>query len=149
MKGVVLVKDWSLENFEEANTMVEQTMGGTREELWLKDRVTPRGRSTEAEPGYLEEPAERRDRRTRATSQAWKPKVERLARVPEAEPGIRLTRATMEPARTTGKPEEGRSLVKPKGWRVEAKPETRKSVAEAERRPTEVCPDVRGSPEES
>ncbi len=35
-----------------------------------------------------------------------------------------------------GKPEEGRSTVKPKGWRVE-------------RRLTEVCPDVRGSPEES
>lgn len=55
----------------------------------------------------------------------------------------------MEQVRTTGKPDEGRILVKPKGWRVEAKPETWKSVAEDERRPTEVCPDIRGSPKES
>ncbi len=54
----------------------------------------------------------------------------------------------MERARTTGKPEGGMSPVKPKGWRVEAQPEAQKSVVEAERRPTEVCPDVRGSPAE-
>ncbi len=45
-----------------------------------------------------------------------------------------------------GETEEGRSPVKPKEWRVEAQPETQKSVTEAERRPAEVCPDVRGSP---
>lgn len=72
---------------------------------------------------------EQRGRRTRATSKAWKPKVERLAHMTEAEPGIRLTGATMERVRMMGKPEGGRSLVKPKGWRVEARPETRKSVA--------------------
>ncbi len=38
----------------------------------------------------------------------------------EAEPGIQLTGATMERASTVGKPEGGRSPVKPKGWRVEA-----------------------------
>ncbi len=67
----------------------------------------------------------------------------------EAEPGTQLTGATMERASTTEKPEGGRSPVKPKGWRVEAQPETRTSVAEAEGRPTEVCPEVRGSPAES
>ncbi len=64
----------------------------------------------------------------------------------EAEPGIWLTGATMEQMKETGKPEQGRSPVKPKEWRVEAQLETQKSVTEAERRPTEVCPDVRGSP---
>ncbi len=97
----------------------------------------------------MKEPAEQKGRRTRVTSKAWKPKVEQLARVTEAELGIWLTGATMEQARTMGKPEGGRSPVKPKGWRVEAQPETRKSMAEAERQPTEVCPDVRGSPAES
>ncbi len=81
----------------------------------------------------MEEPTEQRGQRTRATSKAWKPKVERLARVTEAEPGIRLTGSTMERARIKGKPEGGRSPVKPKGWRVKAQPESRKSVAEAER----------------
>lgn len=51
--------------------------------------------------------------------------------------------------RMMGKPEERRSLVEPKGWRVEPQQETWKSVAEAKRRLTEAGPEGRGSPEES
>ncbi len=63
--------------------------------------------------------------------------MERLACMTEAEPGIWLTGTTMEQMKEMGKPEEGRSPVKPKEWRVEAQPQTQKSVTEAERRPTD------------
>lgn len=78
---------------------------------------------------------------------AQKPKVELLAHWAEAEMGTRLTGATLKRARTMRKPEEGRSPVEAKGWRVEVQLE--KTMAEAERQPTEVDPEGRGIPEES
>ncbi len=50
MEGVVLVKDRNLEK-SGTNTMVEPSVGGTREKLWPKDWATPRSRSMEVEPG--------------------------------------------------------------------------------------------------
>lgn len=75
---------------------------------------------------------EQRGQRTRATSPAWKSKVELLAHGTEAEMGARLTGVTTEGVRMTGKLEGSRSPVEMKGWRVEAQPETRKSMVEVE-----------------
>lgn len=62
------------------DTMVEPMVGGHRVELWLKGWVEPRDRSTEAEPGCLEERAKQTGQWPGATSTAQKPKAELLAR---------------------------------------------------------------------
>lgn len=97
------------------DTMVEPTVGGDGVDLWLKGWAEPRDRSTEAEPGCLEEHVKQTGRGPRATSTAQKPKAELLALRTKAETGTRLARATIEQARAMGKPEEGRSPAEPKG----------------------------------
>jgi hypothetical protein len=59
-----------------------------------------------------------------------------------------MTGVTMWRGRPTGRSEEGRSPEKLKGCRVRVQPESRKSVAEAGRRPPKADLEWRSSPAE-